>query len=243
MSANSGINLLGNKPLDKFISIHVHKCGGTTLGFILKDIYGDKFFWDKSEDSVFVHGKPLAYNISHIANSTVVHGHINVEKYQQLKRPMITWIRHPVARMESEYSIIRQKRITGRSSPLHKHVILDDWSFEQYCKVHHNIFKNYLGRCHIEDFAFIGITEMYEESLCVLSQVLGQEIPPYYRRNTRKLRRQWFKEGTKEEKAICRTLNLKDINFYESARKRLIYEFKRCLSVYEPGECAPLVKR
>jgi hypothetical protein len=242
MSERSGKNLLGKKPLDKFISIHVHKCGGTTLGFIFQDIYGDKFLWDKSEDSVFVHGRPIYYNEQHVANADVVHGHIRVDKYEKLKRPYITWLRHPVSRMESEYSIVRQKRITGRSNPLHKEVILEQRDFTWYCDNHKEVFKNYVGDYDVDDFAFIGITEMYEESLCVLSQVIGHEIPPYYRRNTRKLRRQWFKWGTPEEKCYCANLNKGDLAFYHKARKRLLNEFKSCLSVYEPGECAPLRK-
>jgi hypothetical protein len=240
MSDNSGINLLGNKPLNKFISLHVHKCGGTTLAGIFQKIYGDDFFWDKSEDSVFVHGRPKYYEIGFIANKTCVHGHIHANKYTQLRRPYITWLRHPVARMESEFSIIKQKRITGRSSPLHRRVILEKISFEDYCREHHNVYKNYLGDLRVKDFAFIGITEFYEESLFVLSQVIGREIPEYHRLNVRKMKRQWFKEGTPEEKNMCRSLNKKDIAFYHLARKRLHDQFKRCLPVYELGVCAPI---
>jgi hypothetical protein len=236
------MNLLGKTPLDKFISIHVHKCGGTTLGFIFQDIYKDKFLWDKSEDSVFVHGKPKHYNLQHIANTKVVHGHIRTDKYQTLKRPYITWLRHPVSRMESEFSIVKQKRITGRSSPLHKDVILNKRDFTWYCHQHHEVYKNYVGNYDVDDFAFIGILEMYEESLHVLSQVIGHDIPPYYRRNTRKLARQWFKWGSPDEKSMCAKLNQGDIDFYHRARKRLIDEFKRCLSVYEFGEFTPLKK-
>lgn len=230
---------LKKKTLKEFISIHVHKAGGTTLGFIMQDMFGDKFFWDKSEDTVNLHGRVMSYSMDHVSKHDVIHGHIHVDKYAMLNRPYITWLRHPVSRFESEYSIIRQKRITGRSSPFHRQIISEKLSFLDYCKVLNNVYTRYLGDKKVEDFAFIGITEMYEESLFVFSQVVGIKLPPYFRRNTRILRRQWFREGDRDEKRECAKLNQRDIEYYYQARKRLIHEFKSCLSLYEPGECSP----
>jgi hypothetical protein len=234
---------MSGQKLDKFISLHVHKCGGTTLAWMLRDLYGEKFFWDKSEDSVFVHGKIINYNHSHVAKADVIHGHIHADKYSFLKRPYITWLRHPVARLESEYSIILQKRITGRSSALHKKIQREKLSFIDYVQEVPNVYSNYLGDLRVEDLAFVGITEHYEESLFVLSQVIDKELPPYFRRNTRIMKRQWFKAGTPEEKKFCKMHNEKDIEFYHKARVRLLNEFKSCLSLYEPGQCAPQCKR
>jgi hypothetical protein len=231
------------KKLDKFVSLHVHKCGGTTFAWMLMDLYGEQFFWDRSEDSVFVHGHIKYYNQAHVQKTDVVHGHIHADKYSFLKRPFITWLRHPVARLESEYSIIKQKRITGKSSPLHKDVILKKLSFTDYCERISNVYTNYVGDLRVKDLAFVGITEYYEESLFVFSQLVGKEIPPYYRRNTRRLPRQWFKQGTADEKRMCASHNQKDIVYYMEARKRLISEFKSCLSLYVPGQCAPRRKR
>ena len=231
-----------DKSLDKFISLHVHKCGGTTLAWMLRDLYGEKFFWDKSEDSVFVHGHIKHYNQSHVARADVVHGHIHADKYSFLKRPYITWLRHPVSRLESEYSIIKQKRITGRSSLLHKDVILKGLSFSEYCERINNVYTNYVGDLEVKDITFIGITEYYEESLFVLSQIIGKTLPSYYRRNTRIMKRQWFKKATTEERKLCKSYNEKDIAYYMQARKRLLGEFKSCLSEYEPGVYAPQIK-
>lgn len=231
-----------DRNLDKFVSLHVHKCGGTTLAWMLRDLYDDKFFWDKSEDSVFVHGKILNYNHAHVARADVIHGHIHADKYSFLKRPYITWLRHPVPRLESEYSIIKQKRITGRSSPLHKRIQREKLTFTDYVQEVRNVYSNYLGDLAVKDFAFIGITELYEESLFVLSQKLGRELPSYYRRNTRIMKRQWFKEGTAEEKKFCKMHNEKDIEYYYQARTRLINEFKSCLPYYEIGKYEPQVK-
>ena len=233
---------MSDQKLSKFVSLHVHKCGGTTLGFILQDLYDDKFFWDKSEDSVPVHGKILNYNQAHIKKFDVVHGHIHAYKYSYLKRPYITWLRHPVTRLESEYSIIRQKKYMANISPLHKRVLRDKLSFIDYCKEVRNVYTNYLGDLKVNDLAFIGITEYYEESLFVLSQILGMKLPPYYRRNSRRIIKQHFKWGTPDEKKICASLNEKDIAYYMEARKRLINEFKGCMSKYEIGCCAPKIK-
>jgi hypothetical protein len=234
---STGVNM------DKFVSIHIHKCGGTTFGFILNDMYEDKFFWDKSEDPTRTHGRIKHYNSAHVAKADVVHGHIHVDKYSFLKRPYITWLRHPVARLESEYSIIKQKRISGTSMPLHRDVVLKGLDFQGYCEKMRNVFQNYIGDMKVENFAFIGIAEYYEESLFTFSQLIKKKIPPYYRRNTRIMKRQWFKEGTSQEKNMCSQLNRKDIRFYEMARRRLANEFKSCISLYESGECAPQRKR
>lgn len=235
---------MSSQRLDKFISLHVPKCGGTTLGFILQELYGDKFFWDKSEDSLPIHGKVINYNQAHVQQANVIHGHIHVNKYSFLQRPYITWLRHPVDRLESEYSIIRQKKLTKGISPLHKRIILDKLSFLDYVREIKNVYTNYLGELRVEDFAFIGITELYEESLFVLfQQLLGKEIPPYYRRNTRIIGRQKFKEGTSKEKIFCGSNNQKDIVYYDQAKARLINEFKNCVPVYVSGQCAPRCKR
>lgn len=243
MSESTGKRLLGVRRLDKFISIHVHKCGGTTLAYIFQDIYGDKFFWDKSEDSMDIHGRSRHYNMKKVAKSNVIHGHIHVDKYRQLDRPYITWIRNPISRLESEYSVIKQKRLTARSSPLHREIILGELDFESYCKKHRNVFRNYFGEMQPQDFAFIGFLEYYELSLFVLSKLIGYDIPPYYRRNTRILKRQWFKEGTAQDKNMCRHLNREDVVFYAKARKWFVNEFKDYLSLYESGLCAPQIKR
>lgn len=239
MSASSGINILGQKELDRFISIHVHKAGGTTLGFILQEIFGDQFFWDKSEDTVNFHGRVRHYDMNAVRRHRVIHGHVHVNKYRKLKRPYITWLRHPVTRSESEYSIIRQKRLTKRSSDFHKRVIQEKMSFLDYCQVHREVFSRYLGNMFVEDFAFIGITELYKESLHVLSKVLGKKIPPYYKRNERKLKRQWFKEGTDGEKKICAEWNQRDIEFYAQAHARLMKEFEICSSDFYEGDYEP----
>lgn len=242
MNESSGMNILGKKVIDKFISIHVHKSGGTTLGFILEDLYGDKFFWDKSEDTVNLHGRPKHYDLEEIREYDVVHGHVHVNKYQYLERPYITWIRYPVDRLESEYSIIRQKRITARSSPFHKRIIKEKLEFLDYCQVHREVYARYLGNYTIKNFAFIGITEMYKESLHVLSKVIGKKIPPYFRRNTRKMKRQWFKKGTAEERQACAELNTRDIDFYKQAEHRLLAEFQKCRGDFNEEDYEPLEK-
>lgn len=229
--------------LKEFISIHVHKSGGTTLGFIMEDMFGDKFFWDKSEDTVNLHGRVIHYNKESVIKHDVIHGHIHVDKYVETNRPYITWLRHPVSRTESEYSIIQQKRLTSRSSPFHRKIKLEKLSFLDYCEIYNNILPRYLGCKKVKDFAFIGITELYEESLFVFSQLVGIKIPPYFRRNTRKLRYQRFKEGSPYEKRECAKLNQDDIEYYDQAKKRLIHEFKDHLPLYEPGECSPKLKR
>lgn len=239
MKEDSGTNSLRRYDLDKFVSVHIHKSGGTTFGFILKDMYKDKFFWDKSEDSAFLHGRVVDYNMTHVAKRDVVHGHININKYSFLARPYITWLRHPVSRLESEYSIIRQKRITKSSSPFHRRIINERLSFIDYCKIMKDVYKRYLGDMKVNDFAFVGLTEYYEESLFVFSQIVGKEIPPYHRRNSRRLYKQLFKEGSTEERLVCTKLNQKDIAFWREAKTKLVDELNRCEVPFEIDKYSP----
>lgn len=243
MNVGFGMSTLQNKALDSFISIHMHKAGGTTFGHILMEMYRNDLFWDHSEDTVNFHGKVRHYDLNEVAKHKVIHGHIHVNKYRILERPYITWLRHPVSRLESEYSVIRQKRLTKRSPEFHRRILIEELNFETYCKLHREVYSRYLGNMLVTDFAFVGIVEHFKKSLHVFSKLIDRKIPRYYKRNVRKLDRQDFKESTEEEKQFCIKMNNRDIDFYEQAEQKLLGEFHKYETDFDEDYYEPLPKK
>lgn len=92
-----------------YISIHIPKTAGTTLGYLLDYGVNRRIFWDYSPeyDNVRKCDDPLFLKSIQFVDKyfEVIHGHFYYTKYQNLfpEARFITCLRHPVQRVISQF--------------------------------------------------------------------------------------------------------------------------------------------
>lgn len=149
--------------MDKFLSIHIPKTGGTTfLRWILRDLWPNAVHQDyKSE--VYKTIDP---------RWKVIHGHFKPSKYADLGWSMIVWVRHPWQRILSEYAyLIRQGE--RRDSDYIK------GSFSSFVKKKQNFMSQYIEYMPLENFAFVGVLELFNESLTRFGETFNVDVRKY----------------------------------------------------------------
>ncbi len=93
----------------------------------------------------------------------------------------VTWLREPVERLGSHYHYWKRHYNPENAGILHRRVVEEQWSLERFClgPELQNTYCKFLWGMPLERFAFVGITEFYEEDLAYFSQnILGCFSPP-----------------------------------------------------------------
>ena len=169
---------------------HIPKTAGTSTSSALQIYYGDKSF-NLQKDVVNNLPQGVKFVYGHRAYRTAIESGLN-------DLSMVTFVRHPVSLVKSHFNHI------ARSSSL-KHFIninyrkqsLQDYMRQQKFKDFDNglvrRFSNIdfpYGECNesyldiamtnLERYVFIGIQELFHESLFSLSKVLEWDTPPIY---------------------------------------------------------------
>ncbi len=163
------------------VSIHVPKCAGTSFRHILRDVYGDALWLNYG--TIFVRSQARASLIP--AGTRCIHGHFFADAFDDVlpKRRLITWLRHPVERVVSNYyHFLRSPDMRDdccRALYERKLTLLQfaelDWM--------RNEATRYLTGKRLTDFAFVGIAERFEESLEVFGSQFGWTNPVSARRD------------------------------------------------------------
>jgi hypothetical protein len=162
------------------ISLHLPKTAGTSFGTSLAFHFSDRYRRDYADQCI---SKPVAQRCEEALEAGVeiaaqglgdiecVHGHFLPVKYLALaatrELTFVTWMREPVARMISHYYYWQESYDEKASAPHHRQVIEQGWTLEQFClsEQFRNIYTQYLWSFPLDDFAFIGISEHYQEDL------------------------------------------------------------------------------
>jgi len=162
------------------ISLHLPKTAGTSFGTSLAAHFGDRYREDyadqcisksvaqRCEDALAAGVEIAAQGLGDIE---CVHGHFLPLKYLPLaatrELTFVTWMREPVARMISHYYYWQESYDEETSAPHHRQVIEQSWTLEQFClsEQFRNIYTQYLWGFPLDNFAFIGISEHYQQDL------------------------------------------------------------------------------
>jgi hypothetical protein len=116
-----------------------------------------------------------------------VHGHFLAMKYlplaQALPCTFVTWLREPLARLESHYYYWQRSYdpAAGLTSSLHRRVVEEGWSLRRFCLAPElrNIYTEFLWGFPSGRLDFVGITEFYAEDLRYFSrEILGNKLLP-----------------------------------------------------------------
>jgi hypothetical protein len=91
-------------------------------------------------------------------------------------------MREPVDRLISHYYYLKRFYNSGNAPNLHRKVVEEDWSLEQFCfsTELRNLYSQFLWGFPLEYFDFIGITEFYDDDLSYFSRhYLNADLEPY----------------------------------------------------------------
>lgn len=178
------------------ISVHMPKTAGLSFRASLEECFGDAFRHDYQDYPL---AQPAAarreqaqqwgqtVRAADFEGVKCVHGHFLPLKYLKLAETLpctfVTWLREPVARLVSHYYYWQRTYdpASDLTSALHRRVIQEQWSLEQFCLAPElrNVYSEFLWGFPAEKLDFIGITEFFEEDLRYFSQnILGNKMQP-----------------------------------------------------------------
>lgn len=116
-----------------------------------------------------------------------IHGHFLAMKYLPLAQSVpctfVTWLREPLARLESHYHywLRSYDPAAGMTSSLHRRVVEEKWSLRRFCLAPElrNVYTEFLWGFPSERLDFVGITEFYLDDLRYFSrEMLGNKLRP-----------------------------------------------------------------
>jgi len=147
-----------------FYFVHIPKTGGTTLVKMLKD----------------------RFNILHIDEECkvdgyesydIIFGHSSYRVYDHL--PRVTFVRHPVNRLISQYSRYRNKMSEIITYPGTRK-LYEEMDIVEFAESIPNMLLAYMGR-DLSVFDYIGVQEYYSKSIEILSDMFELELPKMYK--------------------------------------------------------------
>ncbi|WP_458070125.1 hypothetical protein [Rhodanobacter sp. BL-MT-08] len=213
------------------ISLHLPKTAGTSFRVSLANHFGDRYRGDYDDQAIskttYRRRKEAMLSGAKIfrqglAGVDCVHGHFLPFKYRPLSLirdlTFITWMREPAARLISHYHYWQESYSERTAAPHHRQVVEERWTLEEFClsEKFQNIYTQYLWCFPLENFAFIGISEHYQEDLlCFARQFLSSELVPQRENITAKTNA--YREFDQGFLKKVRAFHAKDVRLYERA--------------------------
>ena len=154
------------------VFVHIPKCGGTSFAVALKKTFGNEVYRDlsfrKDRNNGIIQltdrserNYPYRFDPDRFS---ILMGHFTVNKYLKLRRPVVTFLRDPVERIISYYSVWKTTR---RYHPMNEDKNI--FWFAERCK---NVMWQ-MTDGNLDLFDFVGITERHEESMKLMENKLG----------------------------------------------------------------------
>ena len=158
------------------VSIHVPKCAGTSFRNILSDQFSSRLWLNYG--SIFT---AADFRPELIPETTAcIHGHFLGDAFDSVvPRPRyITWVRHPVNRVVSNYyHCLRSPDLRDDCCRRLHEEKLSLCAFAELDWMQ-NLATRYLAGKALETFDFVGIAERFDESLVLLNRAFGWATPP-----------------------------------------------------------------
>lgn len=185
------------------ISVHIPKTAGTSLvAEIKRGVFGH-FILDYTDRPMQTGVRVascrlisrLQMRLRHkemLRDVGIVHGHFLTGKYAFLHPivDFITFMREPVSRVLSQYyyfkNVASKNSMTLRLNPninLVAQGLVDIVEFARGDLLPH-IYERFMDGMALEEFALVGITERYVESINLLNSMFGTAIEPKHERRT-----------------------------------------------------------
>lgn len=169
----------------ELVSVHIPKTAGTSFRHILKQVYGEGAVvrLDINARGQKVRLDEALYEAAALpAGVRVVHGHFTpaavAERFPGVEKlPAITWLRHPVDRVISNYFYLKKRLAEELDEEAKGLNILRKMqrSLLEYAadEMNRNRQHKFLEGRALEDFTFVAIQEYYDEDLAAMGKHLG----------------------------------------------------------------------
>jgi hypothetical protein len=224
------------KPI--LIFSHIPKTGGLTMRKII-----DQHFAPHQIYKYPAHHEARTLSLvppSKISHIRCVYGHCRFGVHRHFDRPFqyITMLRDPLKRIISSYYFIR----SSPSNKLHekvKKMSLEEYVFSRDSRINlplHNHQTRFISGKNDPDiklamenirkhYVFIGITEMYPESVFMLNRLMGWKHKPYSKENITKNKPKKIPLSDRAIKHI-KEQNALDYQIYEYCKEQLVNQIK-----------------
>ncbi len=202
------------------VSVHAPKCAGTSFRKILDSIFG-RHIWHNYGD-VFTREQARTKIVP--GKIRAIHGHFIADAFDDLfpRRRLITWVRHPVERLVSNYyHYLRAPDMRDDCCRMvhERRLGLRDFADLDWMR---NMSTRYLAGKPIEDFAFVGVAERFGESLEAFSRALGfRRVLAMPRENVNPGRASDRYPLSPADHSCLLERNQLDLDWYEKACRRL----------------------
>lgn len=207
------------------ISIHIPKTAGTSFYRVMQEVYGPALSPSLRRKDIPSLLDAKAQRVPHALESySIWHGHF---RYLEIKdwhirsaAPVITWLRHPIDRIQSNYLFFQSRLQNPEINPevyeLNKHRLGESLLDYAALPENQNRISWFLEGLSPEAFLFIGIMEQFDTDLQRLGHLLKwPRIPSADRLNA----------GTvPKEPVSARTMawlekwNEQDLHWYHTAK-------------------------
>ncbi len=205
------------------ISVHIPKCAGTSFRHVLASHYGSRLWLNYG--TVF---SRTDYRPEAVPDTTAcIHGHFFADAFDDAPRQAryITWVRHPVDRVVSNYHhFLRSPDMRDDCCrQLHEQrLTLRDFAELDWMR---DEATRYLAGKPLAAFAFVGIAERFEDSLGIFANRFGWPTPDAAPRvNTNPERPPAGYALPEADYAHILALNARDFAWYQAALTRLDLE-------------------
>lgn len=203
------------------VSVHIPKTAGTSFGGILDALYGDAF---SHRVGSRLWAEETRQDPALLAPGTrCVHGHFPADLFDAVAddRKLVTWIRHPVDRIVSNY--FHFLRLPDHTNYRCRRIYEKNLSVTQFAEIEgmRDEASCFTAGKRVDDFDFVGITEHFEASLRLFFEMFGIEprgqIPQANKNRSRRYRAHRISEA---ERDCILSLNQRDAAWYEEALAR-----------------------
>jgi hypothetical protein len=153
------------------ISVHVPKCAGTSFRHVLDGICGEEIWYNYG--TIFSREQARLDLVPD--GKKVIHGHFMADSFDDIipDRELLTWARHPVERVVSNYfHCLRAPDMRDDCCrALHEHKLtLREFADLDWMQ---NLMTRYLANKPIGDFRFVGVSEQFDSSIRLFEDTFG----------------------------------------------------------------------
>jgi hypothetical protein len=210
------------------VSVHVPKTGGVSFREVLSELAEGHIVFDYDDRPIAPRSRLRALRerlrrVELPPGTRVVHGHFLAAKYARRvpDARFVTWLRDPIERLASHYHYWQRepdpehptcRRLLERRLTLVEFGALPEMR---------NVQARFLAGVPIERFAFVGLTEAYDEGMDLFAHLFGRGRPlEAGRRNANPERRGERYEIPPAERTALEALHRDDLALYARARAR-----------------------
>jgi hypothetical protein len=179
------------------ISLHIPKTAGSSFREALQQHFGERLLLDYADKPLQVLAAgPTSPSLiadpvaaASLRGIDCVHGHFFLSKYLELCNALpiklVTWLRDPIQRVCSHYYYWKQDPGDQPVTDLRRRMLAEDWDLGTFalCPELRDICVRFMCHAPPEAFAFLGLTEFYEEDLEDFSRHILQAPLKYFRLN------------------------------------------------------------